>query len=93
MEDNGRRYRFAHKRASFTRHLIAFIIINIVLWAVFTLDDDDSNNYNMLWMTAGWLIGLFFHFYGTYFGNNDYFHKKQYDSLTREFHKDDSEDR
>lgn len=88
MEDNGKRYRFAHKRASFKRHVYAFFIINIAMWAIMLLDKDKSNDTNMIWMTSGWTIGLFFHFWGTYFGNNDFFHKKEYEQLTREYLKD-----
>ena len=75
-------WRFAHKRASFKRHLMAYILINAGLWLILSLRQGVQTE--MLWFSLGWGMGLFFHFWGTYFGNGDYFHKKEYQKLERE---------
>lgn len=78
----GKIWRFAHKRASFKRHLAAYLVINALLWAIFSLNT--TFKYEMIWFSLGWFMGLFFHFWGTYFGAGDYFHKKEYQYLSRE---------
>lgn len=84
-----RLWRFAHKRASFKRHFAAFLLINLGLWLILSLKN--SNNNEMLWFSLGWGVGLFFHFWGTYFGNGDYFHKKEHQKLQRELNEEFSE--
>lgn len=84
---NGKTWRFAHKRASFKRHLAAFLIINGMLWAILSLRKGLQTE--MIWFSLGWFIGVFFHFWGTYFGAGDYFHKKEFQHLTRDIPSSD----
>lgn len=63
-------WNLATKRAGFKRHLIAYVIINIFLWATWFFSDHTIFYQRSLpwplWTTLGWGIGVAFHFAGAY---------------------------
>ena len=65
-------WRIAKKRAGFKRHLAFYLIVNLFLWVVWFMtmkDADMMNEYGIpwpAWCSAGWGIGLAFHYYGAY---------------------------
>ena len=67
----------AHKRASFKRHAITYVIVNAFLWITWYLSaghkyQNDSEAWGLhhfpwpIWTTVGWGIGLAFHFASAY---------------------------
>ena len=62
-------WEIAQKRASFKRHLMTYIVVNIFMWAVWAMTGSHRYNSGMpwpLWSTLGWGIGLAFHYFGAY---------------------------
>lgn len=65
-------WELAHKRVSFKRHLLVYIIINIFLWMLWYLTtgmyptEMRSDFPWPIWPTLGWGTGLFFHFISAY---------------------------
>ena len=67
-------WEIAQKRASFKRHLLAYIIVNAFLWAMWLIKGNNFhsgawNDYQYpwpIWTTLGWGIGIAFHFTGAY---------------------------
>ena len=59
----------AKRRASFKSHLLVYIVINVFLWAIWYFTSGDYYNRGIpwpAWTTAGWGIGLTFHYLGAY---------------------------
>jgi hypothetical protein len=70
-------WEIAQRRASFKRHAISYLIVNIFLWSLWIFTGNqhsgmDVVNWNTrhypwpIWTTLGWGIGLAFHFAGAY---------------------------
>lgn len=69
-------WQIAHKRASFKRHAITYVIVNVFLWIVWYMSamrqHIDLGSWGWghfpwpLWTTVGWGIGLAFHFASAY---------------------------
>ncbi len=85
-------WEIAQKRASFKNHAIAYLIVNIFLWAVWyftgshhnemTLDNWRGHHYPWpIWTTLGWGIGLAFHFAGAYIFPRANSVEKEYEKL------------
>jgi len=50
----------AHKRVDFRRHLIVYFVVNGMLWLIWFFTGRDY--MWPIWPTAGWGIGVFFHY-------------------------------
>ena len=72
-------WEIARKRVGFIKHAVAYLIVNIFLWALWYFTSNDygvgSNEYNIIkggnypwpiWTTLGWGIGLAFNFASAY---------------------------
>ena len=65
-------WEIAQKRASFKSHLIAYVVVNAFLWALWYFGKGYDESYRHtgwpwpIWTTLGWGIGLAFHFAGAY---------------------------
>ena len=59
----------ARKRASFKRHALVYLAINIFIWIMWFVNDENINRNGIPWpvyTTVGWGLGLFFHGLGAY---------------------------
>ncbi len=81
-------WRIAQKRASFKRHLTAYVVINIFLWIIwfFTNETYGVDNSSLpfpwpLWTMFGWGIGLVFHYLSAYVNTDQNPVGKEYDKL------------
>ena len=80
-----RLWHIAHKRASFKRHILSYIVLNIFFWFVwyFTKDQqriDDGGIPWPVWPAIGWGIGLMFHYIGAYVSDGHSV-EREYDKL------------
>jgi len=72
----------AKKRVDFRRHLVVYFVINFVLWATWYLT---GQNYPWpIWPTAGWGVGLIFHYVFDYRSSRLFSEEKEYEKLRRE---------
>jgi len=74
-------YEEAEARVGFKRHLIFYIIINLVIWAFWYFSRAIHGHYDGYWpvyTTLGWGIGVVSHFIGIYRNN---------DAVDREYQK------
>jgi hypothetical protein len=81
---DSRLWHIAARRASFKRHLATYVVINIFLWLIwfFTGAEIDGNRIPWpVWSTAGWGIGLAFHYIGAYVRNSQDSIEKEYEKL------------
>ena len=79
-------WHLANKRAAFKRHLATYIVVNIFLWLIWWFTDDGRNYGNdgipwPAWASAGWGIGLFFHYIGAYVSTGRNTVEKEYEKL------------
>jgi hypothetical protein len=79
-------WRIARRRAAFKRHLTAYVLINLFLWAVwwFTTESRGINTGPIpwpIWSTLGWGLGLAFNYFAAYGDLNGP------GSVEREYHK------
>jgi hypothetical protein len=78
----------AKRRASFRYHLGAYIVIIGFLWAIWLFTGTDpgtGGNYYPwpIWSTAGWGLGLLFHYLGAYVWPSENSAEKEYDKLIK----------
>jgi cytochrome c oxidase assembly factor CtaG len=77
-------WEIAQKRASFKRHLMTYIVINIFMWIIWAMTGAHTYNRGMpwpLWSTLGWGIGLAFHYFGAYVTTGDNSVEREYEKL------------
>lgn len=85
-------WQIAHKRASFKRHAITYVIVNAFLWTVWYLKAGPKYQTDLetwgwqhfpwpIWTTVGWGIGLAFHFASAYIFNEANAVEKEYEKL------------
>ena len=78
----------AKRRAGFKRHLGTYVIVIGFLWALWLFTGTDSNTGDAkypwpIWATAGWGIGLLFHYLSAYVSTGENSVEKEYEKLTR----------
>ncbi len=81
-------WEIARRRASFRSHLITYIIVNIFLWTIWYFSNGEFRSGKIpwpAWSTAGWGLGLLFHYLGAFVFS-------KYDSVEREYRKLKNED-
>ena len=77
-----RLWEMARRRAAFKRHFATYIVINILLWALWAMTGADYDGRGIpwpAWTTFGWGIGVLFHYIGTYVRTNDV--EREYEKL------------
>lgn len=75
-------WKIAKKRVGFKRHLATYIIINSMLWVLWSFDKSEDNGELPwpLWSMLGWGVGLAFSFLGAYVFTKE-------DAIQKEFEK------
>ena len=58
----------AKARVSFRAHLLAYVIVNAFLVAIWWFTTGGLGTFWPMWPLLGWAIGLAFHGYGAYGG-------------------------
>jgi 2TM domain len=82
-------WEIAQKRASFKSHLIAYVVVNTFLWALWYFGNGQDQSYRHtgwpwpIWTTLGWGIGLAFHFAGAYIYPKVNSVESEYDKLKK----------
>lgn len=87
-------WRVAKKRAEFKRHLISYILVNIMLWVIWGFTNFDrvieARIPNFPWpayVTFFWGIGLAFNFFGAYVAPGHNLEEKEYQKLVEKQRK------
>jgi hypothetical protein len=76
-------WELAKKRADFKSHFQTYVLVNIFLWAIWALGNQNDHR-GMPWPvypTLGWGIGVFFHYLGAYRSNGTSAVEKEYNKL------------
>lgn len=76
----------AQRRAAFKGHLISYLVINGLFWAVYYLTDGAHKGGRVPWPlfpTLGWGIGLLFHYLGAYVFPQSNRVEQEYQKLVR----------
>jgi hypothetical protein len=76
-------WEIAKKRASFKRHLITYVLVNIFIWAIWYFNGhrEVSDKYPWpIWTTLGWGLGVAIHYFQAYIS-------PQEDAVLREYEK------
>ena len=84
---------FAHRRASFKKHVFTYFVINAFLWAIWYFTNDattttsntGANSYPWpIWTSIGWGLGLAIHFVGAYTSPKSNLTEKEYQKLKQQ---------
>jgi hypothetical protein len=75
-------HELAKKRVEFRRHLIVYLVINTVLWLLWYITD--SGYLWPIWPTAGWGVGLIFHYIFDYRASNLFSENEEYERLKKQ---------
>jgi hypothetical protein len=62
-------WEMAEKRVGFRRHLYVYLLVNVIiiaLWYFTSYDTTDKGGYWFVFPVLGWGIGLAFHYWGAY---------------------------
>lgn len=81
------KWEIAKSRASFRPHLATYIVINAFLWAIWFFTDDNFERGEIpwpAWSTAGWGIGLLFHYLGAFVFPRHNSVQREYEKLMKE---------
>lgn len=76
-------WHLAQRRASFKRHLAAYVILNTAFWVLwyFTHEAGEADGLPWpVWPMLGWGIGVAFHYASAYLSSAD-------DAVEKEYHK------
>lgn len=79
-----RLWSLANKRASFKGHLASYVVINGFLWVLWFFTSGRHIHGGIpwpFWSTAGWGIGLAFHFIGAYVSTGNNSVEREYEKL------------
>lgn len=80
----------AHRRVSFKKHLVSYVIVNLFLWLVWFFTGPQIEEPGLpwpIWSGIGWGIGLAFHYFNAYVANPYNSVEREYDKLTGNQHK------
>lgn len=83
-------WNIARKRAAFKRHLLSYVIINAMLWALWLFRFFSGHHYDLhmdayipwpAYVSFFWGIGLAFDFFNSYFFHQDDMVEREYQKL------------
>ena len=78
-------WKIAKKRAGFQRHLMAYLIVNIFLWALWAIGGSDGERGHPwpIWSNIGWGLGVIFSYFSAYGGDADILAQREYERLKK----------
>ena len=79
-----RLWKIAKRRAGFKRHLLSYLLVNILIWGIWLVNGYRSGSFIHIWpvwVSLGWGIGLFFDFINSYSGMRESLEEKEYQKL------------
>jgi hypothetical protein len=78
-------WKMAKKRAGFQRHLMAYLIVNAFLWALWAIGGADGERGHPwpMWCTIGWGLGVIFYYFSAYGGDADILAQREYERLKK----------
>jgi nitrate reductase NapE component len=78
-------WKMAKKRAGFQRHLMAYLVINAFLWALWAIGGADGERGHPwpMWCTIGWGLGVVFAYFSAYGGDADILAQREYERLKK----------
>lgn len=79
-------WEIAKKRASFKSHLFTYLAVVPFFWLIWWFTSGHTDGMGLpwpIWPTAGWGLGVFFHYLGAYVFKDDAV-QKEYEKLQRE---------
>ncbi len=77
----------AKKRASFKSHLLTYLVMVPFFWLIWWFTNGRNGDLGLpwpIWPTAGWGIGVFFHYLGAYVFHKENQVDREYQKLLRE---------
>jgi hypothetical protein len=78
-------WQLAIRRASFRRHFTTYVLVNILLWAIWFLSEGRTYGHGFpwpIWPTLGWGIGIASHYASAYLSTGPGAIEKEYDKIT-----------
>ncbi|HVM40344.1 MAG TPA: 2TM domain-containing protein [Acidimicrobiia bacterium] len=57
-------HRLRHAQAGWTWHLKVYLAVNLLLAAIWLVNDGPTSDPWFLWAAGGWAVGLYFHWSG-----------------------------
>lgn len=79
-------WEIAKRRASFKYHLGSYLVVIPFLWLIWYLTGSKADGNHIpwpVWPTAGWGVGLLFHYLGAYIFPKENGVEREYEKLTR----------
>ena len=80
-------WELAKKRAGFKSHFITYLIMVPFFWMIWFFTGEHTGGMGLpwpVWPTAGWGLGVFFHFLGAYVFYKENATEREYEKLLRE---------
>ena len=76
-------WKIAKKRATFKMILVVYIIMNLVLVALWYYTSGPGTHFWPIWPILGWGLGLLFQFVDAYWSNTLFSEEKEFEKLKK----------
>lgn len=84
---NDKLWEMAQKRVAFRRHLLVYVLVNVLLvimWYFTSYNRGNNDGYWFAYPLLGWGIGLAFHYWGAYHDDLDSV-EKEYQKIREKY--------
>lgn len=72
----------AEARASFKKHLVSYVVVNLFLFAIWLTSTRPTTHYYWpLWPMLGWGVGLLMHYFGAFHADRIFSVENEYQKL------------
>lgn len=72
----------AEARASFKKHLVSYVVVNLFLFAIWLTSTRPTTHYYWpLWPMLGWGVGLLMHYFGAFHAYRIFSVENEYQKL------------
>ena len=82
-------WELAKKRVGFKKHLVSYLLMNILLWGIWLLSNTSINRLTItpspIWVTFFWGIGLLFNYVEVYLIKSHTTVEKEYNQLKNKY--------